>query len=635
MKRGRLYFAYGSNLNAEDWNDHVRAEWPDRDDLLHDKAFKPFERARLWDRELAFTYRSMSRGCGVLDLRPRAGAMTAGMLFEPTDAAWEVLERKEGASRPGRRANGNCYERVPCVVRTDSGEKHEAETFVVAEARRESFVEPNDRYLEVVRAGLKRWNLPDDDLLAASRNEPVELRPNRLFVYDDLMRGGARHHRLREHGLNVALLAEVWGRLVTIDGTPTLLPPEDDADPRRPVQGELVGAARLSELLERLDEEARSAGAGRPPGWLERVPVEVGMCDGHVREAWTYRYVGPIDDFGNPAGTDCRPVPSLDWRAHRGVRRQVLEAIVREHAEGNEKALAAALVGAHAIPPRDARKAARTLLPLAETMARGEIGEREIALVTQKWAVPVEPPAGGEPDARDPTEADPTIEHVELGPFDSDDLCRRWVADDRDDRDEFGLRLAYDPVRGGFSAWFLVLRPGRSRKEIPPYWENLRQSGWDRAEPARAIEVRLDLPMLEGGPARDDDVHVQVRLDEQGRVSGVVSSWDHGGIPLYWVRRGNDERGGAPELTFEYAADRTHVWFSAEPAAARRGWTEHRVPDTGVSLWLTDERIRAGWFGSGRRPLCPRLAGISIDAERLRVHHGRITSVLVLDEDFK
>ena len=87
----RFYFAYGSNLNAEDWQAWCRRSGFSPD-LLEFRTV-----AYLPDWELVFDYRSSSRNGGALDLKERIGQLTAGAVFEVAPGGWKALDSKEGA----------------------------------------------------------------------------------------------------------------------------------------------------------------------------------------------------------------------------------------------------------------------------------------------------------------------------------------------------------------------------------------------------------------------------------------------------------------------------------------------------------------------------------------------------------
>lgn len=78
---GRLYFAYGSNLNLE----QMERRCP---------AAKPIGPAVLHGYELRF--RGNYGGSGVATIAPKQGGHVAGLLWELTPACEQALDRYEG-----------------------------------------------------------------------------------------------------------------------------------------------------------------------------------------------------------------------------------------------------------------------------------------------------------------------------------------------------------------------------------------------------------------------------------------------------------------------------------------------------------------------------------------------------------
>jgi hypothetical protein len=87
MTNERLYFAYGSNLNLDDWHCWC-AERGYPCDLL-----EPVCPAALPDHELIFGHDSTSRRGGVLDIRRSRGHIVRGMLFRARPDGWKALAR--------------------------------------------------------------------------------------------------------------------------------------------------------------------------------------------------------------------------------------------------------------------------------------------------------------------------------------------------------------------------------------------------------------------------------------------------------------------------------------------------------------------------------------------------------------
>ena len=86
-----LYFAYGSNMNWE----QMKVRCP---------SARFVGVALLRDHRIAFTRRSVTRGCGVVDVVADVGRRLWGVVYEITDLDVGMLDTSEGY-RPGRETN--------------------------------------------------------------------------------------------------------------------------------------------------------------------------------------------------------------------------------------------------------------------------------------------------------------------------------------------------------------------------------------------------------------------------------------------------------------------------------------------------------------------------------------------------
>lgn len=347
-----LYFAYGSNLDFEDLRASER--FAELADLL-----EPVGPATLPDWELAFSRYSAGRGGGVLDVRPRVGATASGMLCRVHGNGWELLDRKEGAAV-------GAYRRCPLVAIADNGEAVPVVTYEVVD--RAPFVEPGPDYLKIVLRGREAFDLPAYDVQNAARDRGTVL--DGLFVYGTLMRGEPRFHCVRPEGLKCALLAELPGTLLDLGDYPGLVL---RGGSERFVQGDFLRHREIGDVLTELDRIEGFRGWGREGSLYTRTIVDVGMCDGRVRRAWTYVLAET---------TSAPTILSGDWRAHRGTRPGFIERLVRAHCGSREPEIARALL---------ARDATHEALPLADALARGALSERELAGASKNWVALTEP----------------------------------------------------------------------------------------------------------------------------------------------------------------------------------------------------------------------------------------------------
>lgn len=141
-----LYFGYGSNMS-----------WTQMKDRCPSARF--VGAARLPDHRLAFTRKSIKRGCGVADAIREADRNVWGAVFEISEFDVGALDRFEGF-RPGR--NKNSYWRRECIVFLDGN----VERPVVAQtyfAEPESDPPPpNQAYKDLILSGARHWHLPID-----------------------------------------------------------------------------------------------------------------------------------------------------------------------------------------------------------------------------------------------------------------------------------------------------------------------------------------------------------------------------------------------------------------------------------------------------------------------------------------
>lgn len=361
-----FYFAYGSNLNQDDWEERG---FPPR-------MLKPLYRAYLPDFRLNFSLRSYGREGGVLSVEPRRGCVVPGMVFEVREDGWKKLDRKEGSN----------YERFQTVVLRDdvtNAEEILVTTYAARPERKQPFVEPNRKYVKVVRSGLEAHNLDIAPLLAATDEEKCRTAGEitGLFVYGTLMRGEIRHKFIREADPACIILAETRGRLIDFGEYPGLV---SVTDGENRVQGEFCRFHSVEQLLEPLDKVEDFRGYGKPGSLYRRVLRCIGVGDGRVRKAWTYVYRGPNEDAPT--------IASGDWRQHRGSRDEIMMGLIKAHCDKeSEPAIARKLAQSVWVQSEEELdRLAQGLLPLKTALATGRVSERRLAQASQKWAAEID-----------------------------------------------------------------------------------------------------------------------------------------------------------------------------------------------------------------------------------------------------
>lgn len=270
-----LYFAYGSNLDADNW-----VQWCEAKGYAPG-SIEPLGRAWLPDHEPVFRYQSRLRQGGALDVRPRKGTATPGALFRVYD--WTGLDAKEGLS-------GQYYRRLEVTALTDDGRGHAAITYCVCDERLGSFVAPGPEYQEIVTRGLSRFDHGHDQFSAAARGEPSPSISNAIFAYGTLMRGQRSHDLIALRLRRTHNPARVSGAsLVRIDWYPGLVLSAEGV-----VHGELLELDDVGAALDELDPYEDFEGYGRDDSLYRRSLVRAHTNGGAVL-AWTYVFLGGAD----------------------------------------------------------------------------------------------------------------------------------------------------------------------------------------------------------------------------------------------------------------------------------------------------------------------------------------------------
>jgi gamma-glutamylcyclotransferase (GGCT)/AIG2-like uncharacterized protein YtfP len=281
-----LYFAYGSNLEQQDFE-----RWCEKRGHgygLLDDVVGP---AVLDDWALVFGRDGMGRGGGVLDLWPRKGYRVPGVVFEVDRVALAALDKKEG--------HPNHYERRQVVVEV-AGRELECITYVGARAGTKHLA-PSASYLDIVRLGYERFGLDTEPLELAARAHltgTLEAQTPDLFVYGTLQVGERLHHYIEGLGPTATTASSVKGRLFDLGSYPGL-----SLDGDATISGERLRFEDIHAALTVLDEVEGCYGPGAANNLYKRKVVE--LSDG---PAWTYVYVGPDEGV---------PIPSGDWRRWR------------------------------------------------------------------------------------------------------------------------------------------------------------------------------------------------------------------------------------------------------------------------------------------------------------------------------
>lgn len=361
------YFAYGSNLSAQDWADFCGTLG------VSPSCMQPVAPAWLPDMELVSNHFSTSRGGGALNVQPAVGALVPGMLFELTDEGWEVLRKKEGV-------RWGVYDEVAATVLRFDGSEELSTTFVLnPERRRPEPVPMTDAYLSACREGYKHYGLDEEFLDAAARGDHAPLLDS-VFVYGTLMRGERRSPVVANHKVSCALLAEARGRLEDCGDFPGMVLSEEGE-----VYGEFYRFDDIASFLADADRIEGFYGFGDPSNLFRRIVIYNGVGDGRVRQAWAYilcQSRGPTIASGN-------------WRLHRNTLEGALGQIVDAHAQQHPDFWQCLNAYDTRFNPNPTEVEPYDRASAIKALANVDLSERAMAIASGQWAVGVGFSKGG------------------------------------------------------------------------------------------------------------------------------------------------------------------------------------------------------------------------------------------------
>jgi gamma-glutamylcyclotransferase len=124
--------------------------------------------AVLPNHRLAFTRKSIRRGCGVADAVREAGQAIWGAVYEISEPDVGELDKAEGY-RPGR--DKNSYWRQECVVLLNGAEQCPLNVFTYFGDPQPNPPLPNRAYKDVILSGARHWHLPDAYIQELARIE--------------------------------------------------------------------------------------------------------------------------------------------------------------------------------------------------------------------------------------------------------------------------------------------------------------------------------------------------------------------------------------------------------------------------------------------------------------------------------
>ena len=277
-----LYFAYGSNLDFEDWTKWCANKKADPSGMVElEPAFLP-------DYELKFHYYSGSREGGAADVVPSSvGNLVPGVLFELNSKTLELMDVKEGVKY-------NCYERKWVEVIKFDGAVVKALTYVVCQEKiQQKFVKPTSKYVNLIRNGLNKRGLPTEFLdksLESKSNKPTL---DYIFVYGTLMKQESRNGLMEQYSAEFLGQKSINGKLLDLSSFPGMV-----HDFNLVIKGELYYCQEIENCLEKLDWIEGFHGYDTEDSMFTRIITKVND-ENSPKWAWTYLYNGESDNVIN------------------------------------------------------------------------------------------------------------------------------------------------------------------------------------------------------------------------------------------------------------------------------------------------------------------------------------------------
>jgi len=143
-----LYFAYGSNMHAGQMKERC-------------PSAKFVCRAKLPSHRLAFTRKSVNRGCGVADILRDETKDVWGVVYELLESELENLDKDEDF-RPGRPDPQNEYTRENHYVWREGDAKRSLLVSLYRGHPQPNPPLPDFGYKNLIVGGARHWQLPAD-----------------------------------------------------------------------------------------------------------------------------------------------------------------------------------------------------------------------------------------------------------------------------------------------------------------------------------------------------------------------------------------------------------------------------------------------------------------------------------------
>ena len=171
---GKLYFAYGSNINVRQMAERCPSAELVGNAVLHNYAL---------------VFRARNNGNGVASILPQKGRKVYGVLWKLTAECEESLDIYEGYPR--------LYEKREVTVRDEGGNACKVMTYAMTDGKTREPALPSDAYYKRIRDGYRQNALPEKSLDSALQRNRKETA-DRMAGMDTASGLGAVRRRNRQ-----------------------------------------------------------------------------------------------------------------------------------------------------------------------------------------------------------------------------------------------------------------------------------------------------------------------------------------------------------------------------------------------------------------------------------------------------
>ncbi len=268
----QFYFAYGSNLDYDDWS-----LWCSRKNA-NPEGLVEYKRAFLPGFTVKYSHYSSGREGGAANLYPVTNNLvgTYGALFQIDENCLELLDSKEG--------HPSHYQRINVEVLDDDGKSLDAITYISKKYDSNDFFLPTEKYHNLIHNGMQRRNMPVNDIELAKQNLDNS-DCGFIIAYGTLKKGMEREQIMPGEFVSNG---KIKGDLYDLGPFPGLL----DGDGE--VMCEIYYSRNMESDIGFLDQ---IEGTNLIPPLYERRLIPVECDDGKLRFGICYFYCGDVAGY--------------------------------------------------------------------------------------------------------------------------------------------------------------------------------------------------------------------------------------------------------------------------------------------------------------------------------------------------